>query len=134
MVDINPGATAYNDMVTRDLVAKLNEVREAGVKRELPQYQCHKRVWALKIAAVRKCTEDGEEDDGRRIIIPVEEGFAPFEVGSEYVNKHIPEVGGYYVVYEDGYRSYSPAQAFESGYTKIDAVRPPDQEERAGWP
>ncbi len=27
------------------------------------------------------------------------------------------EVGGYYVVYEDGYKSFSPAGAFESGYT-----------------
>ncbi|MCK9988658.1 MAG: hypothetical protein AzoDbin1_05130 [Azoarcus sp.] len=29
-------------------------------------------------------------------------------------------VGGYYVVYEDGYKSFSPAIAFESGYTRID--------------
>ena len=30
-----------------------------------------------------------------------------------------PEVGGYYVVYEDGYKSFSPAGAFESGYTPL---------------
>jgi hypothetical protein len=33
--------------------------------------------------------------------------------------KHKPEVGGYYVVYKDGYRSFSPAEAFETGYEKI---------------
>lgn len=37
----------------------------------------------------------------------------------EYVAKHKPEVGGYYVVYEDGYKSFSPAGAFESGYTPL---------------
>jgi len=33
--------------------------------------------------------------------------------------KHKPEVGGYYVVYADGYKSFSPAQAFEEGYTRV---------------
>ena len=37
----------------------------------------------------------------------------------EYVAKHKLEVGGYYVVYEDGYKSFSPASAFESGYTPL---------------
>lgn len=26
---------------------------------------------------------------------------------------------GYYVVYDGGYKSFSPAEAFEGGYTKI---------------
>ena len=29
------------------------------------------------------------------------------------------KVGGYYVVYEDGYKSFSPAEAFESGYKRV---------------
>ena len=33
--------------------------------------------------------------------------------------KHQPTVGGYYVVYKDGYKSFSPADAFESGYTRV---------------
>ena len=37
----------------------------------------------------------------------------------EWLDKHNPEVGGYYVVYEDGYKSFSPAKAFEEGYTLI---------------
>jgi hypothetical protein len=40
-------------------------------------------------------------------------------VSLEYLDKHSPQAGGYYVVYEDGYRSYSPAAAFEAGYTLI---------------
>ena len=31
-----------------------------------------------------------------------------------------PHVGGYYVLYEDGYESFSPAKAFEEGYTRFD--------------
>lgn len=37
----------------------------------------------------------------------------------EYMNKHQPQIGGYYVKYADGYESFSPAEAFESGYTKV---------------
>ena len=37
-----------------------------------------------------------------------------------FVQKHNPQSGGYYVRYEDGYESYSPAEAFESGYTPIE--------------
>ena len=42
-----------------------------------------------------------------------------FKVDFEYMHKHKPQVGGYYVVYKDGYKSFSPAEAFETGYEKI---------------
>lgn len=38
---------------------------------------------------------------------------------ADYMERHNPEVGGYYVVYEDGFVSYSPAGPFEKGYTEI---------------
>jgi hypothetical protein len=38
------------------------------------------------------------------------------------MKKHRPQVGGYYVLYEDGYHSFSPAPAFESGYSLIPAT------------
>ena len=66
---------------------------------------------------------DGEgenrETDGTAMIKPAEKGYAPFEVDAEFMRRNKPEVGGYYVVYEDGYRSYSPAKAFEDGYSLI---------------
>ena len=43
----------------------------------------------------------------------------PDEDLADVVEKHNPEAGGYYVVYEDGYKSFSPAKAFEEGYTRI---------------
>ena len=50
---------------------------------------------------------------------PEEEGYAPFKVDFEYMRKHNPQVGGYYVLYKDGYTSFSPAEAFETGYERI---------------
>jgi hypothetical protein len=52
-------------------------------------------------------------------IITEEPGYAPIPVTSEYIRKHKPSAGGYYVVYKDGYKSFSPADAFEEGYTRI---------------
>lgn len=82
--------------------------------KQMPRYKCHKEVWALKIKSIRLVSEaEGFE------ITPEDSRYAPFFVSSEYVHKHKPEVGGYYVVYDDGYTSYSPAKAFEEGYSKL---------------
>ncbi len=81
---------------------------------ELPKYKCHKEVHALKIALVTRRT------DGIGSLAPVSDDYAAVEVSRSYMDKHDPQPGGYYVVYEDGYVSYSPADAFEAGYTRID--------------
>ncbi len=78
----------------------------------MPRYRCHKKVWALKIKRI-DCA------DGSCTITPAEAGYAPFHVDAEYVRRHRPQAGGYYVVYDDGYKSWSPAKAFEEGYTLI---------------
>ena len=89
---------------------------------EMPRYVCHKEVHALKIERIEfdtdKAKEDGDrETDGSAMIFPEDKSYAPFKVNHEYVRKHNPKAGGYYVVYDDGYKSWSPADAFESGYT-----------------
>jgi len=87
---------------------------------QMPQYECHKKVWALKIKKIEPVpAKENHEASGDIIITPEEEGYAPFIVPYSYVSKHSPEKGGYFVVYEDGYKSFSPAKAFENGYTKI---------------
>lgn len=86
---------------------------------QLPRYRCHKEVWALKIKSVENPTRPGDESDGSRIITPEDGRYAPFRVDHDYVRKHNPQPGGYYVVYADGYKSWSPAKAFEDGYTLI---------------
>jgi len=89
-----------------------------SVSAELPKYQCHKKVWALKIKMITFNHPD-QYSATEAEIIPEEEGFAPFVVDQQFLNKHNPKIGGYYVVYDDGYKSFSPAEAFESGYTRI---------------
>ncbi len=82
----------------------------------MPRYQCHKIVGALKILEIRP----REKPLGNGTDLVVEPPFAPIWVDSMYMAKHKPAAGGYYVEYEDGYKSFSPAEAFESGYTRID--------------
>ena len=88
--------------------------------REMPKYLCHKTVWALKIGRLAKSNEgENTEWDGKWIITPDNKEFGSFEVEYDYVKKHNPQVGGYYVVYKGGYQSFSPAEDFESGYDLI---------------
>ncbi len=104
----------------------MSEIINAGyqAQRALPKYKCHKRVWALQIESIepdseRAKAEGDRETDGSTWLHPVNKDYAPFKVTSAYVEKHAPEIGGYWVQYEDGYQSYSPAAAFEGGYTLI---------------
>lgn len=75
---------------------------------QMPQYQCHKKVWALKIESADESTV--YFDDKR---------YAPMYVGPAWIERFNPQPGGYLVVYEKGYRSFSPAAEFEAGYTLI---------------
>lgn len=87
----------------------------------MPQYVSHKKVWALKIKEIHFDYERRErnvETDGTAVIIPEESAFGAFVVDAEYIHKHQPKAGGYYIVYKDGYKSWSPAEAFEEGYTR----------------
>lgn len=81
--------------------------------REMPKYKCYKEVHALKIVAAEV------HKDGSATLVPGNEGFAPFKVAAEFVSRVKITEGGYYVVYKDGYKSFSPAEAFESGYTEV---------------
>jgi hypothetical protein len=92
----------------------MNESAEAQM--EMPRYKCNKQVWALKIAKIE--LHGGISGDGATIT-PAEPRYAPFDVPGSYVLKHNPQSGGYYVVYDDGYKSFSPAKAFEEGYSRI---------------
>ena|GEM_PF-4137405 len=90
-----------------DYSEKVEQLREGSMTQTpMPRYQCHKKVWALKIAAievVRPTIADLETilqsenppDLLGGIITPADAGFAPFGVTKAYMDK------------------------FEEGYTKI---------------
>ena len=81
----------------------------------LPRYLCHKIVSAMKISSINVF------DDGVFLYCS-EPSVGPVRVDQRYIDQHKPMVGGYYVRYEDGYESWSPASAFESGYRRIELV------------
>lgn len=89
----------------------------AGVSAEMPRYKSHKEVHALKIVSASPGPEPGS------VLLHFEHPFAPKLVDGVWASKRIPEgqpaAPGYLVVYEDGYTSWSPVEAFESGYTRI---------------
>lgn len=93
----------------------------SDVSAAIPRYKCHKEVHALKIEKVfdsfAPAAEGGAKTGG---VLAVESPYASIDVTIEWMQKHEPVAGGYYVVYDDGYTSFSPAEAFESGYTRIE--------------
>jgi hypothetical protein len=111
------------DSKMKELVDKLsakNEPEIHCVSMEMPRYKCIKEVWALKIKSIvfdtDLASETGRETDGSATFTPEDERYAPIKLSAEFVHKHKPVEGGYYVVYKDGYKSFSPVSAFEEGY------------------
>lgn len=107
---------------------------------EMPRYKSHKEVWALKIDALEV------HEDKSATIAPADEGYAPFTTKPGWAVKFEgnEDDRGYYVVYEGGYASWSPTEAFEGGYTSIrtsgmtfsealDVVRAGGRVAREGW-
>ena len=78
---------------------------------ELPQYKCHKVVRAGRIHSCIGGVLSVQVGNAKAVV--------EFDVGREWVKKHQPERDGYFVVYEDGYQSYSPANVFEAGYRAL---------------
>ncbi len=83
---------------------------------QMPRYRCDKTVYALQIKA--------NEAHGDHVLLRFEdERYAPKKVSWEWFQKRVPRdaspAGGYLVVYQDGYESWSPKEAFEAGYTRL---------------
>ncbi len=94
--------------------------------KEIPTYVCHKHVQAFKIGII-----DLDEDVAKRLDRDTTGGAALLSsdvlgpavtVDIAFMRRCNPKVGGYYVRYEDGYESYSPAKAFEEGYMPLLAL------------
>jgi hypothetical protein len=89
------------------------------IAQRLPEFQSHKIVRAALILAVAL------HDTGTgTLTLQIPSGENPahkvdISVTSAYMQKHQPQVDGYYVLYQDGYESFSPAEAFEEGYNAV---------------
>lgn len=86
---------------------------------EMPRYQSHKMVWALKIEKIHR------DEDGQGIALIFEDKRYALKAftASQLEKKPDPQPGWYFVVYDSstnpGYFSFSPAKEFEDGYTLI---------------
>src|SRR3972149_1187146 len=87
----------------------MHPTNEEGVEAEMPRYRSHKQVWALEIATV----------NGHKLTF-AHAHYAPIMCDAGMFSRYTPVPGDYYVVYDDGYKSFSPAKAFKEGYTLID--------------
>lgn len=88
--------------------ADATDVPEPEVYDDPAEYRCHKVVRAMQISA--------------RVgnMLSFEGNLSDRAYGENWLAKHEVEVGGYIVIYEDGYKSFSPQDVFEAGYTKIE--------------
>lgn len=99
-----------------------NSDSAAVAYRELPIYKSHKLVRAIKIGALEI------HKDGSARIAPADFLYAPFDTAPGWGNRfntnqtEESEDLGYWVLYDDGYESWSPTKAFEEGYS---LVQPP---------
>jgi hypothetical protein len=123
MNDLSEGDSQKLHEALNQLHADKTPTRTFEAAIEMPKYQSHKKVWALKIQFILMDAElakiDNRETDGSALLTFDDSRYVPKRVDAEYMHKHKPQAGGYFVVYEDGYLSWSPAQAFEEGYTLV---------------
>ena len=78
-----------------------------GVEAEMPRYRSHKIIHALEIKTV----------DGHRLSFV--EPFVDIDADPAMFSRYTPVPGDRYMVYPDGYKSFSPKRAFEDGYTRV---------------
>lgn len=81
---------------------------------EMPRYVSHKKVWALEIDAVGV----NPNTQGAHWLEFADAGYAGMWAPAEMFSRYVPTPGDFYVVYADGYRSFSPRKAFLEGYTR----------------
>ena len=86
-----------------------------------PKYESHKIVQAAKITRIEEINSGSGIGILQVRIIWVRPDGAPEEefVPTEPAMVARAEVGGYAMLYPDGFKSISPAKAFEDGYTRV---------------
>lgn len=76
-------------------------------------WQSHRQVAAGKIESV----EQDQTTGGVRLNL---EGGSSAGVTQDWITRHAPHIGGYFVQYVDGYQSFCPATAFERDHSEAD--------------
>jgi hypothetical protein len=92
----------------------------------IPKYRAHKVVEALKIKVVS--VDETTDRTLTVVLFPEDPRFQPFPVPQDWYMRNKPASGtldgGYWVRYDNGYTSWSPAKAFDDGYTPATELTP----------
>lgn len=88
---------------------------------KLPVFQCHKRVRAGQIRAYEI------DQDGVKATIWLDD-LPGMVISAGVFARGRPSPGDYFVVYDDGYQSWSPRAAFEDGYLIEELPNEPAQQ------
>lgn len=112
------GATLVGAYEGDDPTAKPVNLAQMQRTPQLPRYTSIKKVWAAKIINVEVWRDPVRNGLAGSLVVRWDKETATIAVSDAYLNKHKPKIGGYYVRYEDGYESWSPAEAFEAGYVR----------------
>lgn len=88
----------------------------------LRSYRCHKVVQAAKIQSIEIHPTEYKSypTEYATLWFGPSSGADFFNVTPDWLKRHDPKSGGYFVRYEDGVESFSPAKDFEDRYTLIE--------------
>ena len=79
-------------------------------------YQSHKEVRASEVVGCRPPVDEVNPEEGA---LDLADGHT-VRLSKQWFQRHNPHRGGYLVIYQDGYASFSPKEAFEEGYTRLE--------------
>ncbi len=94
---------------------------------QLADWKCHKIVKAGKIIAF------GADGPPSVTVEDVNGAGCKVDTPPGLFARGNPNLGDYIVIYEDGYKSWSPTKAFEDGYTRVEAKGPAGEHGQVGW-
>lgn len=86
-----------------------------GLRTVFEQYESIRLVYAACVTAVRPT----HGPNGDTLMVSCNLNGSSFSYMYDVENKPVPMVGGYLVVYDDGYVSFCPRDSFEKGYRKL---------------
>lgn len=116
----DPAATEADKQANLKLVVDLTKGIATTALTLIPQYRSHKIVRAFKIKKIEadadRALKERRETDANYWVVPEDQSLPQVKVGPGYVQRHMPKFGGYFVIYDDNYFSFSPAEPFEKGY------------------
>lgn len=95
-----------------------DENNKQSLAGRFPVYKSHKVVLAAHIMALGTPHPD---DNAVVATVVTHPGWPSLDVvlTADFVARYAPQSGSYIVIYEDGYASVSPQEAFETGYAPV---------------